>query len=234
MTTDTRSQILRGAIDASPFLLIMVPFSMLFGVVATEAGFSIAQTLSMSVVVIAGAAQFTAIQLMVDDAPTIIVLLTALAVNLRMAMYSAALVPHVGTAPRWQRAFAAYFLVDQVYGMVAARYEAHPEHTITQKMAYYFGVAIFICPWWYLFTYIGAVAGGAIPPDYGLDFAVAIAFIAMIAPQLKSLAHVAAAFVSVVLALGLAWVPLNLGLIIAAFAAMLTGALVETWRVGRT
>ena len=39
--------------------------------------------------------------------PLRVALLTALAVNLRMAMYSAALVPHIGHAPLGQRALMA-------------------------------------------------------------------------------------------------------------------------------
>ena len=66
-----------------------------------------------SLVVIAGAAQFTALQLLQEEAPTVIVLISALAVNLRMAMYSASLTPYIGSAPLWQRAFAAYLTVDQ-------------------------------------------------------------------------------------------------------------------------
>lgn len=83
----------RGLRDGLPFLLVITPFGLLFGVVATEAGLNVYETLSFSIVVIAGAAQFTALQLMVDDVPALIALVSALAVNLRMAMYSAALTP---------------------------------------------------------------------------------------------------------------------------------------------
>ena len=40
--------------------------------------------------VVAGASQITAVQLLADGVPIVIVLISALAVNLRMAMYSAA------------------------------------------------------------------------------------------------------------------------------------------------
>ena len=51
----------------------------------------------------------------------------------------------------------------------------------------------------------------------------------MIAPMLRSLAHVVAALISVVVALALSSLPTGVGLIIAAIAAMVAGALVETW-----
>ena len=79
----------RGYLDCAPFIVIVVPYSMLFGVVARDAGLDLLQTMSMTVLVIAGASQFTALALLQDQAPVFIALLTALAVNLRMAEYIA-------------------------------------------------------------------------------------------------------------------------------------------------
>ena len=84
--SSTRSFYFRGFRDGLPFVLVVAPFAVLFGVIATEAGLNIVETMSMSVLVIAGAAQFTALQLLSDNAPTFIAILTALAVNMRMAM----------------------------------------------------------------------------------------------------------------------------------------------------
>jgi len=223
----------RGLRDGLPFLLVIVPFAALFGVVATEAGLSIAQVMGFSVLVVAGASQFAALQLMSENAPTVIVLATALVVNLRMAMYSAALVPYLGAAPLRTRVLIAYLNVDQTYALGQAEYERDPGQPLRGKIAYFLGVAAPVCPFWYLFTYVGAVAGERIPPEFALDFAVPITFLALIAPALKSLAHVAAALTSVALALLLAGLPSGLGLIAAAIVAMMVGARVETWRQGR-
>ena len=90
-----------------PFLLVIIPFGIVFGVVATEAGLTLSQTMGFSILVIAGSAQFVAIQMMIDNAPVLIVLATSLAVNLRMAMYSASLAPHLGSLSWWKRAVSA-------------------------------------------------------------------------------------------------------------------------------
>ena len=113
--TTTKSAYRKGIVDALPFVLVIIPFASLFGLLATEAGLNVFETLTFSIVVIAGAAQFTALQLLQEDVPTAIVLASALAVNLRMAMYSASLTPWIGSAPVWQRALAAYMTVDQSY-----------------------------------------------------------------------------------------------------------------------
>jgi predicted branched-subunit amino acid permease len=218
-----------GFRDSLPFLLVIIPFGMLFGVLAAEAGWNIVEITAMSVMVIAGASQFTALQLMQENAPTLIVIGTALAVNLRMAMYSASMAPHIGGAPLWQRALAAYFLVDQTYGAAMNRYALTPTMSAPQKVAHFFGCVTPVCGPWYLATWAGAVAGTAIPEALALDFAVPVTFIAIVAPALGSLPHLAAAVVSVAVALALAWMPYNLWLIVAALAAMLTGAAVELW-----
>ena len=78
MATTTQNSAFRaGVLAGLPFLLIGVPFAVLFGVVATEAGLSVSQTIGFSLLVIAGASQFTAIQLMTEQAPVFIVITAA-------------------------------------------------------------------------------------------------------------------------------------------------------------
>lgn len=234
MTTSTTKSIFwQGFRDGAPFVLVVIPFSALFGVLGTEAGLSVFETMTFSVVVIAGAAQFTALQLMVENVPTLIVLASALAVNLRMAMYSAHLTPFLGSAPLWQRALAAYFTVDQSYACSISKFEREPALTVPQRMAYFFGAVTPVCPLWYLFTLVGAVVGGRIPDSFALDFALPITFLAMITPMLRTLAHVVAAVVAIVIALICADVPYNLGLIIAGMAGMVAGARTELWTQNR-
>ena len=223
----TRQAFWRGYLDCAPFILIVVPYSMLFGVVARDAGLDILQTMSMSVLVIAGASQFTALALLQDQAPVFIALFAALAVNLRMAMYSAALVPHLGHARLGTRALMAYLMVDQAFAVAVKTYEDRPEMTPDTKVAYYFGAMMLICQIWYACTLLGAILGQAIPESWSLDFAVPVCFIALTAPLLRSLSHVVAALTSCAMAIAFAWVPWSLGLFIAAIIAMIVGAQTE-------
>lgn len=218
-----------GLRAGAPFLLVICPFGLLFGVVGTEAGLSLTQVMGFSVLVIAGAAQFTAVQLMSEQAPTLVALLAALAVNLRMAMYSASLAPWIGGLPLWQRALVAYGLVDQSYAISVARFEATPAMPLAARFRYFIGSFLALVPFWYGFTWLGAVAGTAIPDAFALDFAVPVTFLSLIAPALRSVPHVVAAAVSVVVALALAFLPYSLGLIAAALTAMAAGAACEAW-----
>ena len=73
-----RSAFLAGLRDGAPMVLGVAPFGLLFAVVASEAGLDILQVMGMSVLVIAGAAQFTALAQMQDGAPMFMVLAAAL------------------------------------------------------------------------------------------------------------------------------------------------------------
>jgi predicted branched-subunit amino acid permease len=230
MTTTTRkSRYRQGILDASPFILVIIPFATLFGVLATEAGLNVVETMAFSVVVIAGAAQFTALQLMQENVPTAIVLVSALAVNLRMAMYSASLTPYIGAAPLWQRAICAYVTVDQSYVVGVSKFEREPDMTVPERVAYFMGAVTPIVPLWYGFTLVGALVGTRIPESWALDFAIPIAFLAMIAPMFRTAAHVIAALVAVIVSLLAAGIPYSLGLIIAGLAGMMAGAQTELW-----
>lgn len=225
--TTEKSRFRKGMRDGAPFVLVAGPFGMLFGVLAVEAGLNLVETMIFTVTVFAGAAQFTALQLLQEDAPTVIVLISAMAVNLRVAMYSASLTPWMGAAPLWQRALAAYLIVDQSYASSIAQFEAEPQMSVSERMAYFFGVVAPVAPAWYLSTLLGALLGQAIPDSWALDFALPIAFIAMMMPMMRTVAHLVAAAVAVSVALLAAGVPYNLGLIVAGLAGMMAGARVE-------
>lgn len=232
MTPTTRSY-LRGATDAAPFLVVIVPFAMLFGVLSSEAGLNLFEIMAFSVTVFAGASQFAALKLLQDNAPAIVILATALAVNLRMMMYSVALAPHFGAAPLRMRAIMAYFLVDQSFALSVSEFDKRAALTLPEKIAYFFGVVSPIVPMWMGSTVAGAVMGRAIPPEFALDFAVPITFLAMTAPMIRTTAHAVAGAVSVGLVLALGWMPYGTGLLVAGAVGMASGALVEVWNEKR-
>lgn len=231
--TSLKSAFWLGYRDTIPFWLVVAPFGMLFGAVATETGLTITQAMSMSFLVVAGASQFTALSLLVDNAPIAIIITAALAVNLRMAMYSAALVPHLGREPLGMRVLYAYFLVDQSFAIAINKYTDTPEMTGREKGIYYSGSFACLLPMWMIMSWIGISLGAQIPPEYALDFAVPICFIALSAPMMRSLPHFVAAIVSMVGAVVFVNMPFSTGLLLAAVIAMIAGAQVELWQKRR-
>jgi len=235
MTNPTpRAAALMGAKNGFPFTLVLLPAAILFGVLANQAGLTIGATVGFSVLVIAGSAQFAALQLLSENAAVPLILLASLSVNLRMAMYSASLVPHLGKAPLWQRALVAYLNFDQSYALSVAKYQDEPDWSMPAKVAYFLGVATPLAIIWYVMTLVGVLVGTSIPNEWGLDFILPITFISLFAPMLKTLAHLAAAFTSVFVALLLAGLPSGVGVLIAALCAMAVGVSVEIWTERRS
>src|SRR6266540_3704272 len=100
-----------------------VGFGLVFGLAAREAGFSVIEATSMSVFVLAGAAQFAAVGLIADGAgwPSI-VFLTAL-LNARHLLYSAAMAPWLGDRSRLERAAMAHVLTDETFALSLAHFQ---------------------------------------------------------------------------------------------------------------
>lgn len=217
----------QGCIAALPFFIVLIPFGILFGAVATEAGFNLAQVMAFSIFALAGASQFSAVTLMAEQAPTLIVLAASLAVNLRMGMYSAALVPVFGALPMWKRAFGVYFIFDQPFALTAVDVQKNPKRPMDERFAFYLGVGVPLALLWYIGTYLGAVLGETLPMEIGIDFAIPATFLALVAPLMRSLPHAAAAITSAVATLLFSSLPFNSGLLVAALVALFVGTETE-------
>lgn len=179
--------------------------------------------MAMSVMVYAGASMLAATQLLAADTPLAVILLTVLFINLRFMMYSASLRPHFAGLPlRWKLA-TGYLLADNAYGLAISRFTEHPE--MPGKLGYFLGAAAPIWLTWQLAVGMGIAIGAGLPPQWRLEFAAPLAFIALTVPLLRDRAMVAAALAAaatVVVAWGL---PMRLSLAAAALAGIAVGLL---------
>ena len=219
----TRRGFLAGLWAALPVLLAVVPFGLIFGALATDAGFDPIQAMAMTSIVVAGASQLAALQLINDGAPALIAIVTGAVVNLRMAMYSASIAAHWREVPMLWRVPAAYFLHDQSFTLSIRRYRERPDEMLSDKLGFYFGVGIATIATWIAASAMGIVVGQRIAPEWGLEFAVPVTFIALVAPLVRGRANLAAATVAVVVALIAHGLPYGLGLMLASAAGIITG-----------
>ncbi len=217
----------RGAAAAAPLQLATLPFGLIFGALAVQAGMDLTQAMAMTAIVVAGAAQLAAVQLMGEHAPALLAVATGAVINLRMAMYSASIAQHWAGAPLRMRMAAAFLLHDQAYALSIRRALEAPDEPVGARLGFFFGVgAISLCAW-LAGSLTGALLGARLPPEWALEFAVPITFIAVVAPLLRTAPHMAAAGVAAGAALALAFLPLGLGLVAAACLGVAAGATVE-------
>jgi len=227
-TSSKRIEFSSGVRDELPILIGVVPFGMIFGVLALAAGLPAEAAQVMSAVVFAGSAQFLAVKLIGTGAPALVVILTAFVVNLRHALYSASVAPHLKRlSPLW-KGVLAYLLTDEAYAVTITHYKAPVFSEHSDKHWYFLGAGLALWGSWQISTAVGIFLGAQVPSSWSLDFTLALTFIALLVPNIKDRASAAAALAAGVTAMLAYGLPYKLGLIAAALVGILVGLWSET------
>ncbi|SFG57915.1 4-azaleucine resistance probable transporter AzlC [Halopelagius inordinatus] len=229
MTLPVPPEVRRGVRDAAPIALGLVPFGLVSGVAAVEAGLTFSQAVGLSVFVFAGTSQLAAIDLLGRNAELAVVFVTALVINLRMSMYSASIAPYFRSfRSRW-KALCSYVLTDQAYALAIARY-ANDELDSDARRRYFVGAGFFIWSVWQVCTVAGVLLGTGVPASWGLEFAVPLVFLGLLVPVVSNPPAVSAAAVggSVAVVGDALSLPFNLGLMVGAAAGVVAGVVTET------
>ncbi|WP_303647915.1 AzlC family ABC transporter permease [Haloarchaeobius amylolyticus] len=209
-------------------LLGIVPFGLIAGVSAVEAGLDPLHAVGLSVVVFAGASQLAAIELFGRDAPLAIIVVTVLVINLRMMMYSVSIAPHFRRfALRW-KALCAYVLTDQAYALSVTEYRQTDPGERSRKW-YYLGAAFTLWVVWQVTTVAGVALGASVPAGLSLEFAIPLTFMALLFPALSDRTTELVALVAGAIAIPAAALPYDLGLVVSAVLALTVGTLYD-WR----
>ena len=219
-------ELLSGIRDEAPILVGVVPFGMIYGVLALQAGLGVAEAQAMSSVLFAGSAQFISVQLFAAQAPVGVVVLTAFVVNLRHALYSASMAPYVRRLGAGWKALLSYLLTDEAYAVAITRYTRAADSSTGHW--YFLGAGLALWASWQVSTAVGIFLGAQVPEGWSLDFTLALTFIALLVPNLKDRSTGAAALVAGVLAVLARGLPYKLGLVAAACGGILAGLLVDT------
>ena len=214
-----------GVRDEAPILLGVVPFGLLFGALAISAHLSSLAAQAMSSIIFAGSAQFIAAQLIGTGTSGLVILMVVFVVNLRHALYSASVAPHIkGLNTTW-KLLLAYLLTDEAYAVTITHYNR--EGDSPDRHWYFLGAGLTLWSSWQLSTAIGIFIGAQIPPNWPLGFILPLTFIALVVPALKDRAGVAAALVAGLVGLVAINFPYKTGLLAAALIGILTGMLIE-------
>jgi 4-azaleucine resistance transporter AzlC len=216
----------QGIKDLSPILPGVIPFGLITGVAATEAGLDVAHAVGFSTIVFAGASQLAAIALIGQSAQIVVIVLTALVINARFLMYSASLTAHFAGLSIPRRMFAAYLMTDQAYAFSITRYQ-DAEMTASEKLTYYVATGLTLWVPWQISTVFGAALGTGVPEEWQLDFAIPLVFLALLVPSIRDKADATAAATAGLLVLVAAGLPYNLALPIAAVAGIAAGVTFE-------
>jgi 4-azaleucine resistance transporter AzlC len=214
-----------GVIAVSPLMIGVIPFGLVFGVAAAASSVGGAIGWASSWIIFGGAAQIATIQLLDEGTTAVVVIATALIIQARHIMYSAAMAPHFREFPAAWRRGLPYLLTDQAFAVSIIRYETVTDPTY--KRWFFLGAGITLWTVWQTTTGIGVLLGAQIPAAWSLEFTIPLVFLALLIPTLRTRPAVVAAAVGGTVALLGYSMPYNLGLIVGAMSGVMAGVIAE-------
>jgi len=167
----------------SPLMPGLVAFGLAFGALVPAAGINGWTGLFASVTVVAGASQISIVESIRAHAPAIIAVLTALIINARFALYSAALGPVFASFPRRWKLGLAHLMTDQA--AVVTLQNAHRYPDPVRRRWFVLGAALPFVMVWVVGSVVGILAGPIIPSSWNIGFIVPLMFIAVMVPALR-------------------------------------------------
>ena len=152
-----------------------------FGGCANSTGLSLGLAVALSLLTFTGASQFAAVSGVAAGGTTVAAVGGALLIGARNALYGPVVAPLL-RGGRVRRALAAHFVIDETTAVASAQVG-----TDRSRDAFWF-TGLWLFAFWNVGPVLGVVVGGAFedPGVLGLDAAFPAAFVAMLAPHLRT------------------------------------------------
>tara|TARA_B100000579_G_scaffold278368_1_gene230282 strand:+ start:1174 stop:1896 length:723 start_codon:yes stop_codon:yes gene_type:complete len=209
---------LRGIIDVSPLMIPVVPFGLIFGILAIDIGFSPLATMGMSLIIFGGASQIILLQLFSGGASSLVIISSVGAVNSRHLLYGAVVSEHVSDLRLIWKIIISYFLIDQAFARSNDYFKNNKDRN---KYFHLIGGGVTCWIIWQTSTFFGIILGSAIPEKLGLSFAVPLTFLALLVNDLRKIINVIVIITSgLVATLGYSYVPYKAYVIVAGLTGL--------------
>ena len=218
----------KGASDMLPLSFAVLPWGILFGSLAVQRGFDWLEAQLFSGIVFGGAVQIVTVELMANNASLFTVLFSAFVISSRHFLYGLALRERLSIKPLRWRLGLGFLLTDELFALSGDR-RAYRNRF---RLYYALGAGVSFYLAWNLWTFIGIFAGTSLPnlTELGLDFAIAATFIALVLPDIKTLASFSAAVAAGVASVTFTLWEFDLSLVCAALLAMCVGFSIQKIR----
>lgn len=217
-----------GFRDFLPMSVGLIPWAVVTGIAMRSIGLSPLEAMGMNVLVFAGTAQLGTLPLIGSGAPLWLIFVTALVLNLRFIIFSAALAPAFQGNALARRLGASYLLVDGVFAVGSEKMLASEDPQ--WRWGYFIAPSVYAWLLWQLFVLAGVLGAGVIPSDWSLEFMATIALMLIMLPMMLARPMLVAALAGGLGAVLLRDLPLRLGLFAGIAIGIAAGFFAEQWQ----
>ena len=180
---------IKGAKTAVPIMLGYFPAGFAFGVLARDAGLSVAEVALMSLVVYTGTSQFITVAQMAAGMSLGVIVVTCAIVNMRYLLMSASIASKFSSLPTLHKILFGVHLTDETYLVNCARSERHTAEELASLplKAETLGINVMSHFSWVSACTAGCFFGAMLGDvkRFGIDFGLVGIFLALLAPRLK-------------------------------------------------
>ncbi len=227
---EARATLRAGFRDIVPTFPATLAWGLVTGVAMAQSGLGLPKAYGLAVFAFAGSAQLAALPLLTSQAPVWVTVLTALLVNLRFVIYSAAFKPSFAPLPLRRRLQLSYLIGDIPFVMFSRHVDEYP---LRLRPIYFLGMGLPNFCAWHTGSFAGLIAAGSIPARWGLDFAGMVALVALLVPMLATRPGLVACAVGGGAGVLLDGLPARLGLVLATLAGIVVAMLVDRPPAGK-
>ena len=177
--------------DAMPFVAGLIPFSLAIGAASATAGLTAAESIFAAVILMAGASQLAAIDVIASGGGIFATVSVVILINLRFVLYGSGVSRWFGGASKSRQLFLVFAVVDATFLLCQERFTSGID--IAWRQRYYLTITGLLASVFVLCQAIAYKAGAGLPEGLGLGLAAPLAFGGMLAKSIKGRESVAAA-----------------------------------------
>lgn len=180
-----KEKFIEGCKKGVPIAFGYVPMGIGYAAIAIKAGMTPLQTISMSVLVYAGAGQIIAASMLLSGATAMAIILTNFVVNLRYFVMSTCVLNQVEKSSLPLNILAAHVTVDESFAMFSLSEDSN--------IWIYLGIAVFAWLSWIIGAGIGVVVLDLLPVIVTNSFNISLyaLFVAILVPSIKESKQIA-------------------------------------------
>ena len=174
-----KKKYLAGLRAGAPVIFGFIPVGIAYAVMARQAGFSIFETIFMSISVFAGASQFMAAGMFGQGASIYAIIIATLILNLRHFIMSTCVMDRLEDGSKGKRLIAAFGVTDESFAIFTTGKEKN------SSLAFFFGLITVTYLSWITGSAIGAVASDFLPVILTASLGIALyaIFIGLVIPN---------------------------------------------------